>query len=175
MSVLFQLKLVSRALRRLDDDFGVPRETRLAPLVERLRRVLTLGCLENGRCLAGDQAYVLPWTAWPTCCKRWPMKAGRVSDRLALRRLPAWMMSAPSERCRCNQRALSDFPRYPLPLRQPGVPGQDNWRTCVATAVRLAKMHLAAVRWYRPEPASRRDELDVFGDPISPAGVRTAP
>ncbi len=109
---------------------------------------------------------VLPWTAWPTCCKRWPMKAGkcriasRCGDPFAMS-----MMSA-SRRCRCDQCALSDFPRYPLPLRQPGVPGP-----AVGALMATSPVPGSAVTSQQldisPEPTSRRDELDVYGNPIT--------
>src|SRR3546814_20960340 len=45
-AVLFQLKLVARTLKRLNDDFGAPRETALPELVARLS-CFDLRCLEN--------------------------------------------------------------------------------------------------------------------------------
>jgi uncharacterized alpha-E superfamily protein len=73
-AVLFQLKLVTRTFKRLNDDFGVPREAGLAQLVERLAR-FDLGCLENP--LFGEPACVPRSMVWRICCKRLPMPAGK--------------------------------------------------------------------------------------------------
>lgn len=81
-AVLFQLKLVSRTLRRLNDDFGVPRETGLAPLVERLAR-FDLGCLENP--LFGDASVRAALDGLADLLQAVADESGQVSDRLALR------------------------------------------------------------------------------------------
>ena len=81
-AVLFQLKLVSRTLRRLNDDFGVPRETGLVPLVECLAR-FDLGCLENG--LFGETSVRAALDGLADLLQAVADESGQVSDRLALR------------------------------------------------------------------------------------------
>ncbi|ETK24293.1 molybdopterin oxidoreductase [Pseudomonas sp. C 49-2] len=81
-AVLFQLKLVSRTLRRLNDDFGVPRETGLGPLVERLAR-FDLGCLENP--LFGESSVRAALDGLADLLQAVADESGQVSDRLALR------------------------------------------------------------------------------------------
>jgi uncharacterized alpha-E superfamily protein len=81
-AVLFQLKLVTRTLKRLNDDFGVPRETGLAQLVERLAR-FDLGCLENS--LFGEASVRAALDGLADLLQEVADASGQVSDRLALR------------------------------------------------------------------------------------------
>jgi len=81
-AVLFQLKLVTRTLKRLNDDFGVPRETGLPQLVERLAR-FDLGCLENP--LFGESSVRAALTGLADLLQEIAEASGQVSDRLALR------------------------------------------------------------------------------------------
>jgi uncharacterized circularly permuted ATP-grasp superfamily protein/uncharacterized alpha-E superfamily protein len=81
-AVLFQLKLVTRTLKRLNDDFGVPRETVLPQLVERLAR-FDLGCLENP--LFGDASVRAAIEGLAALLQEIADASGQVSDRLALR------------------------------------------------------------------------------------------
>jgi uncharacterized circularly permuted ATP-grasp superfamily protein/uncharacterized alpha-E superfamily protein len=81
-AVLFQLKLVTRTLKRLNDDFGVPRETGLAQLVERLAR-FDLGCLENA--LFGEASVRAALDGLADLLQEVADASGQVSDRLALR------------------------------------------------------------------------------------------
>ncbi|MNQ53432.1 hypothetical protein D3C85_674710 [compost metagenome] len=81
-AVLFQLKLVTRTLKRLNDDFGVPREAALPQLVERLAR-FDLGCLENP--LFGDASVRAAIEGLAALLQEIADASGQVSDRLALR------------------------------------------------------------------------------------------
>ncbi len=81
-AVLFQLKLVTRTLKRLNDDFGVPREAGLPPLVERLAR-FDLGCLENP--LFGETSVRAALDGLADLLQEIAEASGQVSDRLALR------------------------------------------------------------------------------------------
>ncbi len=81
-AVLFQLKLVNRTLRRLNDDFGVPRELGLNQLVERLGR-FDLGNLESALFGATGVRDVLDGLA--DLLQEVADASGQVSDRLALR------------------------------------------------------------------------------------------
>lgn len=81
-AVLFQLKLVSRTLRRLNDDFGVPRELGLNQLVERLGR-FDLGNLESA--LFGDTGVRDVLDGLAELLQEIADASGQVSDRLALR------------------------------------------------------------------------------------------
>ncbi|QAX83040.1 molybdopterin oxidoreductase [Pseudomonas sp. DTU12.3] len=81
-AVLFQLKLVTRTLKRLNDDFGVPREAGLPPLVERLAR-FDLGCLENP--LFGETSVRAALDGLADLLQEVAEASGQVSDRLALR------------------------------------------------------------------------------------------
>ncbi|SMQ27180.1 Uncharacterized conserved protein, circularly permuted ATPgrasp superfamily [Pseudomonas helmanticensis] len=81
-AVLFQLKLVTRTLKRLNDDFGVPREAGLPPLVERLAR-FDLGCLENP--LFGETSVRAALDGLADLLQEVAEASGEVSDRLALR------------------------------------------------------------------------------------------
>ncbi|MFZ4965649.1 circularly permuted type 2 ATP-grasp protein [Pseudomonas sp. Mn2068] len=81
-AVLFQLKLVSRTLRRLNDDFGVPRELGLNQLVERLAR-FDLGNLESA--LFGDSGVREVLDGLAGLLQEVADASGQVSDRLALR------------------------------------------------------------------------------------------
>ncbi|WP_454565442.1 circularly permuted type 2 ATP-grasp protein [Pseudomonas sp. AIG] len=81
-AVLFQLKLVTRTLKRLNDDFGVPREAGLPQLVERLAR-FDLGCLENP--LFGESSVRAALTGLADLLQDIADASGQVSDRLALR------------------------------------------------------------------------------------------
>ncbi|GGK21287.1 Uncharacterized conserved protein, circularly permuted ATPgrasp superfamily [Pseudomonas koreensis] len=81
-AVLFQLKLVTRTLKRLNDDFGVPREAGLPQLVERLAR-FDLGCLENS--LFGESSVRAALDGLADLLQEIAEASGQVSDRLALR------------------------------------------------------------------------------------------
>ncbi|WP_248768014.1 circularly permuted type 2 ATP-grasp protein [Pseudomonas sp. MWU12-2345] len=81
-AVLFQLKLVSRTLRRLNDDFGVPRELGLNQLVERLGR-FDLGNLESA--LFGETGVRDVLDGLAELLQEVADASGQVSDRLALR------------------------------------------------------------------------------------------
>jgi uncharacterized circularly permuted ATP-grasp superfamily protein/uncharacterized alpha-E superfamily protein len=81
-AVLFQLKLVTRTLKRLNDDFGAPRETGLPQLVERLAR-FDLGCLENS--LFGEASVRAAIEGLADLLQEIADASGQVSDRLALR------------------------------------------------------------------------------------------
>ncbi|MFJ7314111.1 circularly permuted type 2 ATP-grasp protein [Pseudomonas sp. NPDC098747] len=81
-AVLFQLKLVTRTLKRLNDDFGVPREAGLSLLVERLAR-FDLGCLENP--LFGESSVRAALDGLADLMQEIAEASGQVSDRLALR------------------------------------------------------------------------------------------
>ncbi|TKJ85009.1 molybdopterin oxidoreductase [Pseudomonas koreensis] len=81
-AVLFQLKLVTRTLKRLNDDFGVPREAGLPQLVERLAR-FDLGCLENP--LFGESSVRAALNGLADLLQEIAEASGQVSDRLALR------------------------------------------------------------------------------------------
>ncbi|QHC93647.1 molybdopterin oxidoreductase [Pseudomonas sp. R84] len=81
-AVLFQLKLVTRTLKRLNDDFGVPREAGLPQLVERLAR-FDLGCLENP--LFGEASVRAALSGLADLLQDIADASSQVSDRLALR------------------------------------------------------------------------------------------
>ncbi|ROM63632.1 molybdopterin oxidoreductase [Pseudomonas brassicacearum] len=81
-AVLFQLKLVARTLKRLNDDFGVPRETALPELVARLSR-FDLRCLENP--LFGEASLRAALDGLADLLQEVADASGQVSDRLALR------------------------------------------------------------------------------------------
>ncbi|MBP5072746.1 circularly permuted type 2 ATP-grasp protein [Pseudomonas chlororaphis] len=81
-AVLFQLKLVTRTLNRLNDDFGVPREAGLPVLVRRLSR-FDLGCLENP--LFGEASVRAALEGLADLLQEIADASGQVSDRLALR------------------------------------------------------------------------------------------
>ncbi|UVK99314.1 circularly permuted type 2 ATP-grasp protein [Pseudomonas sp. B21-048] len=81
-AVLFQLKLVTRTLKRLNDDFSAPRETGLPQLVERLAR-FDLGCLENS--LFGEASIHAAIEGLADLLQEIADASGQVSDRLALR------------------------------------------------------------------------------------------
>lgn len=78
--------------------------------------------------------------------------------------LPMSMISA-SARCPSDECPLPDFPRYPLSLRQPGVPGAATGAP-VAARLHLAALHRAGVA-DQPGPDDPTDELDVFGNPLT--------
>jgi uncharacterized alpha-E superfamily protein len=80
--VLFQLKLVTRTLKRLNDDFGVPREAALARLVDRLAR-FDLGCLEHS--LFGESSVRAAINGLADLLQEIADISGQMSDRLALR------------------------------------------------------------------------------------------
>ncbi|MBC3362895.1 circularly permuted type 2 ATP-grasp protein [Pseudomonas sp. SWRI154] len=81
-AVLFQLKLVARTLKRLNDDFGAPRETALPELVMRLSR-FDLRCLENP--LFGEASLRAALDGLADLLQEVADVSGQVSDRLALR------------------------------------------------------------------------------------------
>ncbi|UZE24370.1 circularly permuted type 2 ATP-grasp protein [Pseudomonas sp. B21-056] len=81
-AVLFQLKLVTRTLKRLNDDFGAPRETALPELVTRLSR-FDLRCLENP--LFGEASLRAALDGLAELLQEVADVSGQVSDRLALR------------------------------------------------------------------------------------------
>ncbi|AZE46301.1 hypothetical protein C4K04_0601 [Pseudomonas chlororaphis] len=81
-AVLFQLKLVTRTLNRLNDEFGVPREAGLPKLVGRLSR-FDLGCLENP--LFGEASVRAALEGLADLLQEIADTSGQVSDRLALR------------------------------------------------------------------------------------------
>ncbi|CAH0288632.1 molybdopterin oxidoreductase [Pseudomonas mediterranea] len=81
-AVLFQLKLVARTLKRLNDDFGAPRETALPELVTRLSR-FDLRCLENP--LFGEASLRAALDGLADLLQEVADVSGQVSDRLALR------------------------------------------------------------------------------------------
>jgi uncharacterized alpha-E superfamily protein len=81
-AVLFQLKLVTRTLKRLNDDFAAPRETALPELVARLSR-FDLRCLENP--LFGEASLRAALDGLADLLQEVADVSGQVSDRLALR------------------------------------------------------------------------------------------
>jgi len=81
-AVLFQLKLVSRSLARLNEDFGAPRDSSLAVLIQRLS-VFDLGSLENN--LFGDSSIKAVLEGLADLLQSIGETSGQVSDRLALR------------------------------------------------------------------------------------------
>ncbi|MEX5688990.1 circularly permuted type 2 ATP-grasp protein [Pseudomonas silesiensis] len=81
-AVLFQLKLVTRTLKRLNDDFGAPREAGLPLLVAQLAR-FDLGCLENP--LFGEASVRAAVEGLADLLQQIADASGQVSDRLALR------------------------------------------------------------------------------------------
>ncbi|WP_166357840.1 circularly permuted type 2 ATP-grasp protein [Pseudomonas akapageensis] len=81
-AVLFQLKLVTRTLNRLNDDFGAAREPGLAMLVQRLQR-FDLGTLEHPLFGTASVRAVLDGLA--DMLQTIAEASGQVSDRLALR------------------------------------------------------------------------------------------
>ncbi|VVN69246.1 circularly permuted type 2 ATP-grasp protein [Pseudomonas fluorescens] len=81
-AVLFQLKLVNRTLKRLNDDFGVSREVGLPRLVERLA-CFDLRCLENP--LFGEAGVRAALDGLADLLQEVAEASGQVSDRLALR------------------------------------------------------------------------------------------
>jgi uncharacterized alpha-E superfamily protein len=81
-AVLFQLKLVTRSVKRLNDDFGVPQDNSLAVLRQRLA-AFDLGCLENG--LFGQSSVKAALHGLADLLQSIGDTSGQVSDRLALR------------------------------------------------------------------------------------------
>jgi len=81
-AVLFQLKLVARTLKRLNDDFGAPRDTALPALVMRLSR-FDLRCLEDP--LFGEASLRAALDGLADLLQEIADVSGQVSDRLALR------------------------------------------------------------------------------------------
>ncbi|WP_053148335.1 circularly permuted type 2 ATP-grasp protein [Pseudomonas sp. P97.38] len=81
-AVLFQLKLVARTLKRLNDDFGAPRDVALPDLVTRLSR-FDLRCLENP--LFGETSLRAALDGLADLLQEVADVSGQVSDRLALR------------------------------------------------------------------------------------------
>src|SRR5476649_526186 len=81
-AVLFQLKLVSRSLARLNEEFGAPRDSSLAVLIQRLS-VFDLGSLETN--LFGDSSIKAVLEGLADLLQSIGETSGQVSDRLALR------------------------------------------------------------------------------------------
>lgn len=81
-AVLFQLKLVSRSLTRLNEDFGAPRDTSLPLLIQRLS-IFDLGNLENP--LFGQSSVGAVLDGLADLLQSIGETSGQVSDRLALR------------------------------------------------------------------------------------------
>lgn len=81
-AVLFQLKVVRRSVRRLNDDFGVPHENSLTLLTQRLA-TFDLGCLENG--LFGESSVKSALQGLADLLQSVVEISGQVSDRLSLR------------------------------------------------------------------------------------------
>ncbi|WP_110951046.1 circularly permuted type 2 ATP-grasp protein [Pseudomonas bohemica] len=81
-AVLFQLKLVTRSVKRLNDDFGVPQDSSLAMLTQRLA-AFDLGCLENG--LFGESSVKAALHGLGDLLQSIGDTSGQASDRLALR------------------------------------------------------------------------------------------
>ncbi|MDY7563135.1 circularly permuted type 2 ATP-grasp protein [Pseudomonas sp. 10B1] len=81
-AVLFQLKWVSRSLNRLNEDFGVPRDIRLALLIQRLS-AFDLSSLENP--LFGKNSVSAVLEGLADLLQTIGETSGQVSDRLALR------------------------------------------------------------------------------------------
>ena len=73
---------MTRTLKRLNDDFGVPRELALPRLVERLAH-FDLGCLENS--LFGEASVRAAVEGLADLLQEIAEVSGQVSDRLALR------------------------------------------------------------------------------------------
>lgn len=81
-AVLFQLKLVSRSLNRLNEDFGAPRDASLSTLIRRLS-AFDLGTLENP--LFGESSVKAVLDGLADLLQNIGESSGLVSDRLALR------------------------------------------------------------------------------------------
>jgi uncharacterized alpha-E superfamily protein len=81
-AVLFQLKLVTRALNRLNEDFGAPRDSSLTALVQRLS-AFDLGSLENP--LFGKSSVRAVLDGLANLLQDIGDTSGLMSDRLALR------------------------------------------------------------------------------------------
>jgi uncharacterized alpha-E superfamily protein len=80
--VLFQLKLVARSVKRMNEDFGVPQDNGLTALIQRLA-VFDLGCLEDG--LFGESSVKAALDGLADLLQTIGDTSGHVSDRLALR------------------------------------------------------------------------------------------
>ena len=81
-AVLFQLKLVARAVRRLSDEFDMPADRALEPLIERVAR-FDLGTLENA--LFGEASVRAVLDGLRSLLQDIASVSIQVSDRLALR------------------------------------------------------------------------------------------
>lgn len=81
-AVLFQLKLVQRSLRRLNESFGAPRDNSLVLLSQRLA-AFDLGSLENP--LFGNSSVTAVLQGLADLLQAIGEACGQVSDRLALR------------------------------------------------------------------------------------------
>jgi uncharacterized circularly permuted ATP-grasp superfamily protein/uncharacterized alpha-E superfamily protein len=81
-AVLFQLKLVSRSLNRLNEDFGAPKDNSLNVQIKRLA-AFDLGCLENA--LFGESSVQAALDGLADLLQGIAETSGQVSDRLALR------------------------------------------------------------------------------------------
>jgi len=81
-AVLFQLKLVTRSLNRLNEDFGAPRDSSLTALIQRLS-AFDLGSLENP--LFGKSSVRAVLDGLANLLQDIGDTSGLMSDRLALR------------------------------------------------------------------------------------------
>jgi uncharacterized circularly permuted ATP-grasp superfamily protein/uncharacterized alpha-E superfamily protein len=81
-ALLFQLKLVARSSKRLNDDFGAPKDSSLTLLIQRLAG-FDLGCLEEG--LFGESSVRAALHGLADMLQNIGEVSGQVSDRLALR------------------------------------------------------------------------------------------
>jgi len=81
-ALLFQLKLVARSVKRLNDDFGVPHDRNLTLLTQRLA-TFDLGCLEEG--LFGESSVKAALHGLADLLQSIGDVSSQVSDRLSLR------------------------------------------------------------------------------------------
>ncbi len=133
-AVLFQLKLVQRSLRRLSDEFDAPRDNSLVVLAQRLAG-FDLGSLENPLFGQSSIDAVLDGLA------------DRASRIAAGKRPIVWRcailltsMTSANARYLSDERFLPDFPRHPLQVRHPGVPGSAAGAS-VAAQQSVAALH----------------------------------
>jgi uncharacterized circularly permuted ATP-grasp superfamily protein/uncharacterized alpha-E superfamily protein len=81
-AVLFQLKLVARSIKRMNEEFGVPQDNSLPALIQRLM-AFDPGCLEEG--LFGKSSVKAALHGLADLLQTIGDTSGHVSDRLALR------------------------------------------------------------------------------------------